>query len=81
MGPLLPLGTRAAYGTEVPNVPKAHLSFLTGVQVSMEQEMCESMQKDCNFPHQIERMGSRVWYLLTDPELRVSGFVLTNPEL
>jgi hypothetical protein len=68
MGPLLPLGTHAAYGTEVPNVPKAHLSFLTGVQVSMEQEICESMQKDCNFPHQIERIG-------------VSGLVLTNPEL
>src|SRR5882724_962280 len=28
---------------------------------SMEQEMCESMQKDCNFRHQIERIkGFRV---------------------
>jgi len=66
MGPLLPLGTHAAYGTEVPNVPKAHLSFLTGVQVSMEQEMCESMQKDCNFPHQIERIKGFEGLVLAD---------------
>ena len=29
-GPLLPLGARVAYGTEVPDVPKENLSFLTG---------------------------------------------------
>jgi mono/diheme cytochrome c family protein len=83
MGPLLPLGTHAAYGTEVPNVPKAHLSFLTGVQVSMEQEMCKSMQRDCNFPHQIERIKGFEGLLLADRplKLRVSGFGLTNPEL
>jgi hypothetical protein len=33
-GPLLPLGTHAAYGTKVPEVRKAQLSFLAGVQLS-----------------------------------------------
>jgi len=32
-GPLLPLVAQAAYGTEVPEVPKENLSFLTVVQV------------------------------------------------
>src|SRR6266478_7492321 len=33
-GSLLPLGTHAAYGTKVPEVRKAQLSFLAGVQLS-----------------------------------------------
>jgi hypothetical protein len=50
MGPLLPLGAYAAYGTEVPNVPKAHLSFLTGVQVSMEREKLWMHAERLQFP-------------------------------
>jgi hypothetical protein len=39
MGPLLPLVAQAAYGTEVPEVPKENLSFLTVVQVGPEPKM------------------------------------------
>jgi hypothetical protein len=35
---LLPLGAHAAYGTKVPEVRKAQLSFLAVVQVSTDAE-------------------------------------------
>src|SRR6266853_2215636 len=44
-GPLLPLGTYAAYGTKVPEVRKAQLSFLAGVQVGQWSETGASMQE------------------------------------
>ena len=40
-GPLLPLGARAAYGTKVPEVRKAQLSFLAVLQVSTLAETGE----------------------------------------
>jgi predicted secreted Zn-dependent protease len=58
---LLPLGAHAAYGTKVPEVRKAQLSFLAVVQVSTYAETGESgaeMQNSWNLRHQMERMGT-----------------------
>src|SRR5260370_37735975 len=65
-GPLLPLEAHAAYGTKVPEVRKAQLSFLAGVQVGIWLKPGKSeagMQKSWNFLHQMERMEcSRMFY-------------------
>jgi hypothetical protein len=42
---LLPPGARAAYGTKVPEVRKAQLSFLAGVQVGQWSESDGNMQE------------------------------------
>jgi hypothetical protein len=58
---LLPLETLAAYGTKVPEVRKAQLSFLAGVQAGVKRESRKfgaEMQKSWNLPHQMERMDA-----------------------
>jgi hypothetical protein len=42
---LLPLGTHAAYGTKVPEIRKAQLSFLAGVQVGQWSETGANMSE------------------------------------
>src|SRR5438045_5171800 len=62
MRPLLSLEAQLAYGTEVPNVRKAHLYLLTGIQANTHAILevnaeARKMQKSWNLWHQMETIG------------------------
>src|SRR6476646_8006440 len=56
MSPLLPLGARPAYGTEVPMARKLNLYLLTGVQAAAVHCERGAVHKNCHFGHQTERI-------------------------